>query len=87
MRDYLNLTEVGTFDDLIVDMPVRIWDDAKPAKVLDSKNYGLNWNGRKEYFYFNWFNTNWGTGVVGFAPDLHLNQVWIESTWIFMILK
>lgn len=83
MRDYINLTEIGTFDDLINDMPVMIWNDPKPAKVIEIYN-DHSYSNLK---YFNWYNTSYGSGVVGFMPDFHEDQVWIESTWMFILLK
>jgi len=88
MRDYINLSKFGTFDDLIYDTPVKIWDNRVSAKVRKQNDYVQ---------YFKWFstpgfglginNTILKSGTVGFVEDMHLNQVWIESSWMFIILE
>ena len=91
MRDYINLSEFGTFDNLIYDMPVKIWANQVSAKVRTKQN------DYAEIQYFKWFstpgfglginNTILKSGIVGFVEDMHLNQVWIESGWMFIILE
>lgn len=84
MKDYVNLTEIGNFKNLIDDMPVRIWDTYAFAKVCPSyKEPGLS---SSDIRYFFW-TQNHKSGLVGFVECLHLNQIWIESGWIFTILK
>lgn len=90
MRDYVNLSEFGTFEDLIYGMPVRVWkNEPQFAKVSDKGNF-------RDLLYFKWralpgkgmgMNGILQSGVVGFMEHLHLDQVWVESGWAMLVLK
>lgn len=77
MRDYINLDTIK-FYTFIENMPVKLWQDHIPAKVVITG----------DILQFAWRSP---PGVRQQMGIVHMGwvmkDIWIESSWLFMVLE